>query len=298
ARIQKRTISGKTYYYLVHTIREGKKVSKKEKYLGARLPKDIEGLKSEFLAQICKEKWHPIFERIKSAYSGENRQMPKEVRRKNLEAFSIRFTYDTQRIEGSALSLRETADLLQKGISPGKKPIRDAKEAQAHQKLLFKILKQKKDLAPQIVLDWHKELFWQTQPELAGKLRAYKVMISGSRFSPPSPNRVGPMLMEFFSWYEKNKEKIHPVELAALAHLKFVTIHPFGDGNGRISRLLMNFVLFRNGFPMINIHYEKRRSYYTALEHAQIRGEDSIFVHWLFRRYAKKFKEYAAKGEE
>ncbi|MBU3958163.1 MAG: Fic family protein, partial [Nanoarchaeota archaeon] len=66
---------------------------------------------------------------------------------------------------------------------------------------------------------------------------------------------MNPLLEEFFGWYNKNKGRLHSVELAALAHLKFVTIHPFSDGNGRISRLLMNFVLHKHGFPMLNIPY-------------------------------------------
>ncbi|PWU81771.1 MAG: hypothetical protein DLM72_05280 [Candidatus Nitrosopolaris wilkensis] len=71
-----------------------------------------------------------------------------------------------------------------------------------------------------------------------------------------------------FEWYDRNKDKNplrHTVELAALVRLKFVTIHPFGDGNGRVSRLFMNFVMNKEGYPMLNIHYSARNSYYTAL---------------------------------
>ncbi|MBU4493217.1 MAG: Fic family protein, partial [Nanoarchaeota archaeon] len=79
---------------------------------------------------------------------------------------------------------------------------------------------------------------------------------------------------------------------AALVHLKFVTIHPFSDGNGRISRLIMNFVLNRHGYPLLNISYEKRTGYYNALERAQIKKQDNIFVQWFFRRYVKEYKRY------
>ena len=96
-------------------------------------------------------------------------------------------------------------------------------------------------------------------------------------------------LREFFEWYNKNKDKLNPVELAALVHLKFVSIHPFGDGNGRISRLMMNFVLQKHNYPMLDIPYEKRNSYYTALERSQIKRDNAPFLNWFFRRYLKEY---------
>jgi len=100
------------------------------------------------------------------------------------------------------------------------------------------------------------------------------------------------LLKEFFDWYNKNKKKMHPVELAALVHLKFVTVHPFSDGNGRISRLMMNFILHKNGFPMLDILYEKRTSYYNALERAQLKKNGMIFLQWFFRKYLEENKRF------
>jgi len=100
------------------------------------------------------------------------------------------------------------------------------------------------------------------------------------------------ILREFFDWYNQNKKKIHPVQLAALAHIKFVSIHPFGDGNGRITRLLMNYVLNNNGYPMLIIDYTQRNSYYTALERSNIKNDESIFTLWFFRRYLKENMKY------
>ena len=110
---------------------------------------------------------------------------------------------------------------------------------------------------------------------------------------PPSPVEVQPLLREFFRWYNKNKSSLHPVELAAAVHLRFVTVHPFADGNGRMSRLLMNFVLQKHVFPLLNIQYEDRRSYYNALERSQIKNVDSIFIQWFFKRYLKEHSAYA-----
>ena len=154
------------------------------------------------------------------------------------------------------------------------------------------MLKTKKDLSLSLVLYWHKKLFDTTKPDLAGKIRQHQVAISGSTFMPPTPVEVYPLVREFFRWYDKNKNKLHPVELAALVHLKFVTIHPFGDGNGRISRLLMNFVLHKHAYPLLNIHYKGRNSYYNALERAQTKNMDFIFVQWFIKRYIKENNRY------
>ncbi|NQE04510.1 hypothetical protein C5S32_01450 [ANME-1 cluster archaeon GoMg1] len=290
--IKKKQIGKQTYYYLEHTIRHKGKIQKRGKYLGKKLPKNIEDMKKELLSEIYAEKWFPSFDRIKRNYSEERRLMPKTARKKEIQIFSITFTYDTNRIEGSKLTLRETADLLEKGVTPKAKPLDDIKEAEAHKKVFYDVLDYKKDLSLQIILYWHKELFESTKTDIAGKIRQHQVAIAGSKFLPPFPAEIYPMLRDFFRWYDKNKNKLHPVELAALVHLRFVTIHPFTDGNGRISRLMMNFVLHKHKFPLLNIHYDSRASYYNALERAQTKEQDNIFVQWFFKRYVKEHKRY------
>ncbi|MEW5955524.1 MAG: Fic family protein [Candidatus Micrarchaeota archaeon] len=290
--VRKKTVGKQDYYYLEHAVRRKGKVEKRELYLGKTLPKDIEEIKSNFLGEIYKEKWFPALEKIKKAAAQEARATPPSAREQELEKFSIKFTYDTQRIEGSTLTLRETADLLEKGISPRAKPVRDAKEAEAHQKIFYEMLKTEKDLSLQLVLEWHYKLLNETKPDLAGRIRRHQVAIAGSKFMPPTPAEVQPLLTDFFKWHARSKNKTQAVELAALAHLKFVTIHPFADGNGRISRLLMNFILNRGGFPMLDIPYKGRSSYYRSLERAQTKRIDAIFVQWLFKQYIKEYARY------
>jgi len=290
--LKKKVLKEKTYYYLEHSTREGKKVQKKEIYLGTKIPTDIDKIKKNFLDRIYREKWYIDIDRIKQSFYKEQRTIPKSVKEKELQNFVTRFTYDTQRIEGSPLTRRETADLLERGITPKNKPMRDVHEAEAHRDLFYEILKSKKELSLQTILDWHWNLFRLTKPDMAGKIRKYPVAISGSKFMPPSPIKVHPMLTEYFKWYHKNKNKLHPVELAALAHLKFVTIHPFGDGNGRITRLIMNFILNRKNYPMLDIPYEGRNSYYNALERSQMKKEERIFLQWLVKRYIKEYRRF------
>ncbi len=290
--IGKKTVKGQAYYYMEQSIRKDGKIQKKVIYLGNKIPKNINEIKAKFLNEIYREKWYADVDRIKKNYSGNLRAMPPSVREKELETFATNFTYDTQRIEGSTLTRKETADLLERGIAPKNKPMRDAQEAEAHRDLFFEILRSKKDLSLNEIMEWHWKLFNKTKPDIAGKIRNYQIGIGGSKFMPPSPVEVHPMLTEFFQWYNKNKDKLHAVELAAIAHLKLVTIHPFGDGNGRISRLVMNFILNRKKYPMLDIPYVARNSYYNALERSQVKKEDRIFLQWFVKRYIREYKRY------
>ncbi len=294
--IRKKTVENHTYYYLEHSFREGGRMHKKEKIIGKILPLNIEELKKEymagFIAEIYQERWLDKFDKIKEEFLRQEKITPISAKEKEIEIFAIRFTYDTNRIEGSALTLRDTADLLEKGITHGKRPISDAKEAEAHKIAFYEMLNYKKDLSLNTILYFHKKLFESTKADIAGIIRVYQVAIAGSKFIPPFPAEVYPLLMEFFKWYDRNKDKMHPVQLAALVHFKLVTIHPFADGNGRISRLMMNFVLHKYGFPMLNIPYEKRAGYYSALEKSQIKKHEDIFLQWFFKRYLKEFTIY------
>ncbi len=290
--IQKKTVKGREYYYLEHSFRAGKIVHNKQSYLGSAIPKNIDLVKKEFMVKIDQEKWQAVLNAIKKGFSRETKALPKSIQSKELESFVVKFTYDTQRIEGSTLTLRETANLLQKGITPKDKPLHDIKEAEKHKELFYEMQSYQKDLSLAVILYWHKKLLGQTKPDLAGKVRNYGVAISGSRFAPPSPVEIGPLLSDFMQWYHQHKDKINPVELAALVHLKFVTIHPFGDGNGRISRLLMNFVLRKKSYPLLDVPYENRNSYYHALERAQVQKNERIFVQWFLRKYVKENRKY------
>jgi Fic family protein len=287
--IKKKRIGNADYYYLEHSFRENGRVRTVEKYLGKEIPKNVELLKKEFIFGVYKKNWFDRFDRIKANFFKEQKKTPASAKAKEMESFMVKFTYNTNRIEGSTLTLRETSRLLEEGIAPNR-PIRDIRETEAHKKVFYEMIEYRKDLSLDIVLYWHKMLFENSKPDIAGKIREHGVAISGSKFVPPSPAELNVELREFFKWYSKNKDKLHPIELAALSHLKFVTIHPFSDGNGRISRLIMNFILHKNGYPMVVIPYEGRNSYYGNLERAHMKKEDLPFVNWFFKWYLKEYK--------
>ena len=287
----KRRKGNQNYYYLKHSLRKNNR--QKEIYLGKKIPQNIEEIKRDFMIKFYEIEWLPKLEKIRMGYAKEIKSIPKSVMEKQLRQFSVKFTYHTQRIEGSALTLNETHDLLEEGKTPRLRPINDVKEAEIHQKLFLELVQDKKlKLTLELVCRWHKRLFEQTDPEIAGKIRTYKVGIGSSRFIPPPPVAVPSLLRGFFAWYKKNEKILNQVELAALVHLKFVTIHPFGNGNGRISRLLMNYVLNISGHPMTIIDYADRRTYYNALERSQLNRNDIVFLAWFMKRYLKAFSRF------
>jgi Fic family protein len=288
--VVKRRKGNQDYYYLYHDSKKGKR-KQREVYLGKAIPKDIEERKKNFAIEIERGNWIPELEQIHENFKNMQKNIPKSIQEKNLESFSVKFTYNTQRIEGSALTLKDTALLLEYGLSPSNRPNNDIKETELHQKLFLKIIKQKDDLSLVLVKKWHKELFAQTKPEIAGLLRNYDVRISQSEFIPPPYTSVNLLVSEFFTWYNVNKKKLNPVELAALVHLKFVTIHPFGDGNGRTTRLMINHVLNTFDYPLLDIDYADRRSYYNALEKSQTKDDDLPFLQWFMKRYLKIHKK-------
>jgi len=289
--VVKRRKGTQDYYYLYHDSKKDKR-KQHEVYLGKVVPEDIEDRKKNFALDIERKEWLPELEKIYKNFKKEQKIIPLSIKEKNLKSFSVKFTYNTQRIEGSTLTLKDTTLLLDDGVSPSNKPNNDIKETEIHQKVFLDVIKQKDDLSLTVVKKWHKKLFVQTKPDIAGLLRDYPVGIGGSKFTPPPHTAVKLLVDGFFKWYNTNKKKLNPVELAALVHLKFVTIHPFGDGNGRTTRLMMNHVLNKFDYPLLDIDYGDRRSYYNALEKSQTKDDELPFLKWFMKRYFKTYKNY------
>ncbi|MEI6520689.1 MAG: Fic family protein [bacterium] len=194
-----------------------------------------------------------------------------------LHALDIEYTYDSNRIEGNTLTLRETQMVIDKGLTISGKPMREHLEAINHYDavvFLRDIATNQLALTESIVRQIHSLVLHGIDRDNAGKYRGVPVMISGSKHIPPQPWQV-PILMEnMFAWYEENKADIHPIILAAEIHERIATIHPFIDGNGRTARLIMNMILLSHGYPIVNISgdAENRMVYYNALEECNVTG--------------------------
>ncbi|MGQ0376557.1 MAG: Fic family protein [Nitrososphaerota archaeon] len=286
--IVKRKKGNSVFFYLKHGT--GKR--SKEVYLGKTIPNDINERKKRFLLEFYREEWLARLKSIHKNYQEELKRTPKDAILKNSESFAISFTYNTQRIEGSTLTFRETADLLVFNITPKRKAIQDMIETKMHKEVFDEMLKRKKKLSLRTILYWHFKMFEQTKPQFAGKIRTYPVGVMGSKAEFPSWRVVPRLLKECFARYNRQRQEINPVELAARAHLEFTTIHPFGDGNGRIARLIMNYILGEFGYPLLDIKFTDRLPYFRSQEKSQIQDNEIYFLKWFMKYYFKTWSTY------
>ena len=279
-----RTIARKkgkrTYFYLQHSFRKNGKVITKEKYLGVKIPKDLEKLKQKLESEE-KNLLYKKLKAIKENFQEEWKRYPDSVKEKEKEEIAIAFTYNTNAIEGSTITLEETRGIIQDNIAPNK-PIRDVKETEAHSKVFLDMLNKKEKISKKLLLRWHKEIFGETKKDIAGKFRDYLVRVG--EYRAPDWQDIEKLVNQLINF--TNNSKINSVELAARAHYKFEKIHPLGDGNGRIGRLIMNHILWHNKYPMLIIEYKKRKSYYKALQ-----KDEEKFVNYFLRRYLSIHKK-------
>lgn len=282
----KRKKGNQYYYYLRHD--DGK--TQKEIYVGADIPKNIEQLKRQFYLDLLRQKWIGKLESIGTQYSKLTKEMTKPEKRNHLEVFSFDFTHDTNKIEGSTLTRQETHNLLRFHLTPRNKPEHDMIEANNHHQVFLQML-DTKTLSQKTMLKMHNDIFSQTKPQFAGQIRHNRVYVTGSRATFPHHKFVPALLRQFFTWYRTTKPE-NPVEQAALAHFRFVSIHPFGDGNGRISRLIMNHVLLQHNYPLLNIKFSDKERYYLALEKGQTQLDETHFLKWFVSYYVAQNRKY------
>ena len=280
-RIIKRKKGNLEYFYLQHSIRKRKKVITKEKYLGKEIPKNIEKIKEEFKEQFSKN-INEKLELIKNNFQHEWKKYPASIKEKVKEQLAIAFTYNTNAIEGSTITLEETREILEDKIAPNK-PLRDIRETESHAKVFLKMLEKKESLNEELLLKWHLEIFGETKQDIAGRYRDYLVRVGNYR--APDWQDIKNLMENLTKFI--NHEKLNPIELAGRAHYKFEKIHPLGDGNGRIGRLIINYILWHSGYPMMIIEYKKRKSYYKALQ-----KEEEGFLNYFIRGYLNIHKKY------
>lgn len=199
------------------------------------------------------------------------------------EAIAIEYTYESNRIEGNTLTLQETQLVIEKGLTIGGKSLKEHLEAINHNEaidFISDLAKNNEPLNERNLLQIHAIILNSIDKENAGRYRKVPVLISGSMHTPPQPYLVPKLMEDFFLFYEENKSSLHPVVLSAEMHERLATIHPFIDGNGRTSRLVMNLILLQNGFPIANIKgdTESRMKYYNALENSRIDNKSAFIL--------------------
>ena len=298
--VERFKVKGKAYYKLVHTIRKGKKITHRIKYIGKKLPSKerLIQLKAEFFRQLHSQRYKYLpskdvekIETKKSNYKKELKSLSELEKEKRLKEFIIRFTYDSSKLAGVNVTLRQTSLILKEGIIPKDiKNLRIVKELENHEKGILAITKYKGRLNLNFIKKLHLILFSGIDDSIAGKTRnelKRDVKLAATPYVPPKWHEVKNELGNFLKWYNSENRKLHPLELAALIHLKLISIQPFVDGNSRLSRLLTNWVLWKKGYPTVDIPIEDLENYYNALDKYQIEKDEKPFIQYIKKKYLK-----------
>ena len=230
------------------------------------------------------------------------RPLPPALVRNLDEWFRVELTYTSNAIEGNTLSRRETAAVIEKGLTVGGKTLREHLEATNHSSAIdllhTLVAKKPSQLSSDDILSIHRLILHGIDDTNAGRYRKVPVRISGSAVVMPNPRKVPELMTSFVQWLTA-RSALHPVAFAGEAHYRLVTIHPFVDGNGRTARLLMNLLLMMRGYPPAIIRTRDRLAYIGALEQAQLGGSRAAFDTLIAKAVDRSLDIYlkAARGE-
>ena len=231
------------------------------------------------------------------------RPLPDTLVRNLDDWFRIELTYTSNAIEGNTLTRRETALVVEKGLTVGGKSLTEHLEAHNHAHALDWLKEQVKrkpnSLTEKDILHIHNIILKGIDDANAGHYRSVPVRISGSAVVLPNPLKVPDLMHEFVEWLQHGGH-LHAIELAAEAHYRLVTIHPFADGNGRTARLLMNMILLMSGYPAAIIRKRDRLAYISSLEKAQLGGSKDDYMKIIAKAVDRSLDIYlkAANSED
>ena len=208
------------------------------------------------------------------------------------KSYDVDLTYTSNAIEGNTLTLRETAEVIEHGITVGGKSLRDHLEAVDHYDAVLwmrELAGQSAQIGETTVRELHRRIVARSQPEIAGIYSPHPRRIAGSAVVFPNPMKIPQLMQEFGIWLQAlNASPAGSFE----AHFRLSAIHPFSDGNGRTSRLLMNLLLLRGGYVPITVRPEDRKAYLDALEHASLRHDVIPFQTFLHDRLDETLDDY------
>ena len=295
--LEKRKIGKDIKYYLVHSYRDKKEVRKIRRYLGLNISSgELEKREKEaekFILEIIEEFNTEVFNFVLTKKQIEKlNNYNKKIKIHHLENFNWKqftenFVYNTNAIEGSSLEFDEVKEILEE-----KKPgiNSDEIEAKGVAKAVKFIRKTKEELSLDLIRKIHK-LCFEDSKSFAGQFRNVGVVIKNSNGEiihvGESVSKLKESMDELILWYQKNKNLFKPLILATIIHNQFEHIHPFQDGNGRVGRLLLNFILIKNKYPPINVRLEDRRGYYLSLQDYSKNNDLRPTLKFLISQYNK-----------
>jgi Fic family protein len=212
--------------------------------------------------------------------------------------YDVDLTYTSNVIEGNTLTLRETAEVIEHGITVGGKSLRDHLEAVDHYEALLwtrGLAATTTPVTENTVCELHRRIVARSQPEIAGIYSRNPRRIAGSPVVFPDPAKIPPLMEEFGAWL---KDAPPGPGAAFDAHFRLTAIHPFSDGNGRTARLLMNLLLIRDGYPPVAVRLEDRNTYLDALERGSLAEDLRPFQTFMHGRLDATLGEYLSALQE
>ncbi len=222
------------------------------------------------------------------------RPLPSAALRRLNEQLTIEWIYHSNAIEGSTLTLQETRLILETGLTIGGRSLREHLEAINHKEAIEYVEALAAGNEP--VTSWHvrqmhRLVLARIDDESAGQYRTLPVRIAGAAHQPAEAWQVEALMQDWSDWLNGPAQACHPIERAALAHHRLVSVHPFIDGNGRTARLAMNLLLLRDGYPPTIIMRANRRQYYRVLAQAD-RGSTSPLLNLVGRAVERSLTLY------
>lgn len=229
------------------------------------------------------------------------RPLPPELVKNLDEWFKVELTFTSNAIEGNTLTRAETALVVEKGLTVQGKSLTEHLEATNHAEALdyvkTLVAKKRQGISEQDVLEIHRLILNKIEAGNAGRYRTQHARLTETDVVLPNPIKVPELMEEFVSWLVGDNSD-HIVKIGADAHYKLVSIHPFPDGNGRTSRLLMNLLLMQEGYPPAIIRKEDRLAYINALEKAQKGGGLDDFYNLIYGAVDRSLNIYLEALEE
>jgi len=216
-----------------------------------------------------------------------------EYLRQLREYYRIGLTWTSNAIEGNSLTELETKILLEDGLTAGGKPLRDMFEALGHSiayDYMFGLLGERR-ITVEDIKCLHRLFFKSIDEANAGVWRDVSIVVTGTDYKFPAPPELDGLMADLGRWIEAERDKMHPICFAATLHLKFVTIHPYIDGNGRVARLLMNAALIQDGYLLAVVPPILRQEYMAAIQGYQQKGDANQFCDFIAERVLESEKE-------
>lgn len=296
--IYKKLVGAKTYYYLRVSERKGKKVISKDlAYLGSsidevkksldKLPKYKDDIRKAYktmhnfiesnhylekinLLKLKKDEFIdkklPELEACRLHYNAVFQKNNELTKKEILKNFIIEFAFNTASIEGNTITLKDTKNLLEEGLTPKDKTLREIYDLQNTEKVFLDVIKSNKKMDHDFIISIHSKLMENI--DIRKGYRTTDVRVFQANFKATPAPYVKTDMELLLKWYNQNKERFHPFVLAIIFHHKFEKIHPFMDGNGRTGRILLNFIIMINKYPPLIIHKRTRNEYLAVLREA------------------------------